>query len=87
MLLPLAVGAQNGQQQEFDEFLKQAQGEFESYEKQINYEFAEALRTQWEEFQVFKGEEIPVKPKPARYMSPPLKQTLFQKSFLQLRHL
>jgi hypothetical protein len=66
MLLPLAVGAQNGQQQEFDDFLKQAQGEFESYEKQINYEFAEALRTQWEEFQVFKGEEVPVKPKPTK---------------------
>jgi len=61
--LPIAVCAQNSQQ-EFDDFLKQAQGEFVSYEKQINYEFAEALRNQWEEFQVFKGEEVPARPKP-----------------------
>ena len=64
LFLPISLCGQNGQQQEFDDFLRQAQSEFESYEKQINYEFAETLRNQWEEFQVFKGEDVPVRPKP-----------------------
>lgn len=64
LLFPTVCFAQSGQH-EFDDFLKEIQGEFESYEKQINYEFAETLRNQWEEFQVFKGEDVPAKPKPA----------------------
>ena len=63
ILLPIGIGAQNSQQ-EFDDFLKEIQGEFESYEKQINYEFADALRNQWEEFHVFQGEKFPEMPKP-----------------------
>lgn len=64
LLIPFASRAQSGQLQEFEDFLRQAQGEFESYEKQINYEFAETLREQWEEFQVFKGEKLPLRPEP-----------------------
>lgn len=64
LLIPFTICAQNNQKQAFDDFLKQAQSEFASYEKQINYEFAESLRNQWEEFQVFKGEDVPVRPKP-----------------------
>lgn len=62
--LPFASFAQNSQQDEFDDFLKEIQEEFTSYEKRINYEFADELRRQWEEFQVFKGEKLPIGPKP-----------------------
>ncbi|MBR5835325.1 MAG: hypothetical protein IKY66_04080 [Bacteroidales bacterium] len=64
LFISVAGSAQSGHQQAFDDFLKQIQGEFTTYEKQINYEFAETLRNQWEEFQVFQGEEVPARPKP-----------------------
>lgn len=63
IILPLTAVAQNNQS-EFEEFLKEAQGEFDSYEKQINHEFVETLRQQWEEFEVFSGERRPEMPKP-----------------------
>lgn len=59
---PLFLNAQ--EETDFELFLKQSQQEFNNFRDTINRHFANQLRTQWKEFQVFKGVDFPAKPKP-----------------------
>ncbi len=57
-LLPWQLYAES-----FEDFAAEFQGEFREYKEAINKEFAEFVKKQWEEFQVFKGDKPYEKPK------------------------
>ena len=46
------------------EFISRMQNEFDEYVIQKDQEFADYLKKQWEQFEVFKGVDVPEKPKP-----------------------
>ena len=52
-------------QTDFDSFQQQINQRFDQYKDSINIRFAKELERQWDEFQVFKGEKRPTRPKPA----------------------
>lgn len=57
-LLPWQLQAES-----FEDFAAEFQGEFQQYKEEVNREFAEFVKKQWEEFQVFKGDKPYEKPK------------------------
>lgn len=51
---------------DYNKKLKELKGEFDEYVKQQDKKFADYLKKQWDEFQVFKGEKPPERPKPVK---------------------
>jgi len=49
---------------EFEEWNKTQQGEFDTYKRDQDKAFADFLKKQWESFELFKGESLYEKPKP-----------------------
>lgn len=57
-LLPWQLHAES-----YEDFAAEFQGEFQEYKEEVNREFAEFVKKQWEEFQVFKGDKPYEEPK------------------------
>lgn len=66
LLLTLVLFAQEELKDEFEQFKKQRQQEYNNYVSERNREFADFLKKEWQQFESFKGEPLPVEPKPQR---------------------
>lgn len=67
LLLPLVAMSQvdtGARRKAMEEYKQQYQKQFEEYKDSINGQFIQYLKQRWDEMQLFKGEQQPVRPEP-----------------------
>ncbi len=66
LLLPLAMNAQQKDEDDFSNFLKEQSAEFERFVDEANKDFISFMRNPWKEFKAEKPVEKRVKPEPVK---------------------